>query len=399
MALLILPSLTRQEAESTGSQRPATGLATPGVITMLPTSGLATQPLQPASPVLQLQEQHGTATVGMQQQQPGSARATWQPQCTMTVSSRKLLATPVLQPTSPRAQVQQPDTLLAAQQQPGMPSSLAMQPASPREEHHQPASTSAPPQQSSSTLLETTSEEGSPCTSSTTSTPTGASPPRSGSVQGATPPPTPASIDSAPASSATSPRSSSPSLVPTLQQPSPTIIPSVVQPTVQRSGRYALAEDGTGVTDEDVMQRAMRRKAEINLDTAGTKHPSKSFTSFSNSRISSNLSTLGVSLGNTSDEISVSVDVLRQTELDRLTVVPNVSTGPETSVIVDDEEDDILDGQLLSAIIGNISEVDLEYSELSSVYDLKASARGSRSSAGKKSRRYCKSSKSKIVSQ
>jgi hypothetical protein len=68
-------------------------------------------------------------------------------------------------------------------------------------------------------------------------------------------------------------------------------------------------------------------------------------------------------------------------------------------MIDEDEEDDIIDGQLLSAIIGNISEVDLEHSELSSVYDLKASARGSRSSAGKKSRRYSKSSKSKIVSQ
>jgi hypothetical protein len=53
------------------------------------------------------------------------------------------------------------------------------------------------------------------------------------------------------------------------------------------------------------MQRAMRRKAEKNLDTAGMKQPSKSFTSFSDSRISSNLSSLGVSLGTTSDEISV----------------------------------------------------------------------------------------------
>jgi hypothetical protein len=147
------------------------------------------------------------------------------------------------------------------------------------------------------------------------------------------------------------------------------------------------------------MQRAMRRKAEKNLDTAGMKQPSKSFTSFSNSRISSNLSSLGVSLGTTSDEISVSANVLRQTELDRLTVVPNDSTVLESSVIDDDEEDDILDGQLLSAIIGNISEVDLEHSELSSVYDLNASTRGSRSSAGKKSRRYSKGSKSKIVSR
>jgi hypothetical protein len=145
------------------------------------------------------------------------------------------------------------------------------------------------------------------------------------------------------------------------------------------------------------MQRAMRRKADMNLDTAGIKQPPKSFVSFSDTRISSNLSSLGVSLGSRSDEISVSANVLRQTELDRLTVVPNVSTGPETAIIDDDDDDDILDGQILSAIIGNISEVDLEHAELSS--DLQASERGSRSSAGKKSRRYGKNSKSKIVSR
>jgi hypothetical protein len=83
----------------------------------------------------------------------------------------------------------------------------------------------------------------------------------------------------------------------------------------------------------------------------------------------------------------------------RLTVVPNDSTGLETTVVDDHEEDDILDGQLLSAIIGNITVVDLEHSELSSLHDLKAYARGSRSSAGKKSRRYSKNTKSKIVSR
>jgi hypothetical protein len=143
------------------------------------------------------------------------------------------------------------------------------------------------------------------------------------------------------------------------------------------------------------MQRAMRRKAEKNLDTAGTRQTSKSFTSFSDSRISSNLISLGVSLGTRPDEVSVSANVLRQTELDRLTVVPNDSTGLETPVDDDDGADDILDGQLLSSIIGSLTEVDLEHSELSSIYDLKASARGSRSSAGKKSRTYGKNTKSK----
>nr|XP_051203681.1 uncharacterized protein LOC127317199 [Lolium perenne] len=59
----------------------------------------------------------------------------------------------------------------------------------------------------------------------------------------------------------------SPSPSPTLQRPPPP--PPVVQPTVRRSGRHTVAEDGSGATDEDVMQRAMRRKAEMNLDNTG----------------------------------------------------------------------------------------------------------------------------------
>jgi hypothetical protein len=61
--------------------------------------------------------------------------------------------------------------------------------------------------------------------------------------------------------------------------------------------------DGAGPTDEDAMQRAMRCKAEKNLDTAGNKQPSKSFNSFSDTRISSNLSSIGVNMGSRSDEI------------------------------------------------------------------------------------------------
>jgi hypothetical protein len=181
--------------------------------------------------------------------------------------------------------------------------------------------------------------------------------------------------------------------------PPPTIPPLVAQPPVRRSGRFATTEDGVEATDEDVMQRAMRRKAEKNLDTAGTRFSSKSFTSFSDSRISSNLSSVGISLGRGSDEILASAHVLRQTELDRLTVAPNGSTELATSTVDDDEDDGILDGHLLSALVGSVTEVDLDHSELSSVYDLSASERGSRSSAGKKSRRYGKKSKSKIVSR
>jgi hypothetical protein len=104
-------------------------------------------------------------------------------------------------------------------------------------------------------------------------------------------------------------------------------------------------------------------------------------------------------LGRGSDEILASAHVLRQTELDRLTVAPNGSTELATSTVDDDEDDGILNGHLLSALVGSVTEVDLDHSELSSVYDLSASERGSRSSAGKKSRRYGKKSKSKIVSR
>jgi hypothetical protein len=59
---------------------------------------------------------------------------------------------------------------------------------------------------------------------------------------------------------------------PTLQvstpPPSPTILAfkaKFITPT-RRSGRYGAAVDGASVTDEDSLQRAMRRKAELNLE-------------------------------------------------------------------------------------------------------------------------------------
>ncbi|XP_051186755.1 uncharacterized protein [Lolium perenne] len=88
-------------------------------------------------------------------------------------------------------------------------------------------------------------------------------------IQGATSPSTPVSMTSSPSPARSPPPSTSPSPVSTLQQPPPTVPPPVVQPTVRRSGRYALAADGARATDEDVMQRAMWRKAEKNLHTAG----------------------------------------------------------------------------------------------------------------------------------
>jgi hypothetical protein len=93
-----------------------------------------------------------------------------------------------------------------------------------------------------------------------------------------------------------------------------------------------------------MMQKFMHRKAVKNLDTAGTKKSYTSFTDFSYSRISSNLSSVGVSLGRHSNDISVLANFLRHLEHDHLTVIPKVSTGLETPILGKDETDVISDG-------------------------------------------------------
>jgi hypothetical protein len=144
----------------------------------------------------------------------------------------------------------------------------------------------------------------------------------------------------------------------------------------------------------------MHRKAAMNIDSEGTKCSSSSFINYSNSRISTNLSSIGISLGRNPIDILVSANVLRHLEHERLTVSPKVSTGLETPIFDEEEVDVILDGRLLSALVGSISEVDLEQSGLDSFYDLKASRRNSNSSTEKrKNRRNVVSSKSKIVSR
>ncbi|KAK1683369.1 hypothetical protein QYE76_044217 [Lolium multiflorum] len=84
-------------------------------------------------------------------------------------------------------------------------------------------------------------------------------------------------------SSPASPRSSM--LVPSSVEmpparPQPTRPPPAHQPMIRRSGRHALAEDGAGATDEDMMQKAMRRKAAMNLDTSDHGAPSINFNQF-----------------------------------------------------------------------------------------------------------------------
>jgi hypothetical protein len=110
-----------------------------------------------------------------------------------------------------------------------------------------------------------------------------------------------------------------------------------------------------------MMQKAMRLKAAKNLDPAGTKSSSSSFISYSNAKISSNLGSVGVSLGRCPDDMSLSANVLRHLEHERLTTSPKASTRLETPIMEEDEADVNSDGRLLSALVGGILEVDLAF--------------------------------------
>jgi hypothetical protein len=144
--------------------------------------------------------------------------------------------------------------------------------------------------------------------------------------------------------------------------------------------------DGASLIDEDSLVKAMRHKAAHNLDSSGTSAPSrsKSFLSFTSTLLSSKLNSVGVKLGNNDNEIFVSTNVLRGMEFDRLTVIPKALTLSDTSYLDDEEANAISDGQLLSHLVGEVSEVGLDEDRLSSLFELKASGRKSKSNSNKK---------------
>jgi hypothetical protein len=163
--------------------------------------------------------------------------------------------------------------------------------------------------------------------------------------------------------------------------------------------------DGCEATDEDSLAKAMRRKAASNLDTSGNKVSNgKSFLAFSTPHISAKLNNVGVSLGNTFDLVSVSAKALKHMEFDRIKCTPVSKSKSDTSHTSDDDDDAyaISDGQLLSHIVGEVSEVGLDDAMLGSCYELKATERKSRASSFKKSawpNKKAKLSKSNNVSK
>ena len=84
-------------------------------------------------------------------------------------------------------------------------------------------------------------------------------------------------------------------------------------------------------------------------------------------------------------------------EFDHLTVIPKASTMSNTTHLDDEDANSTTDGQLLSHLVGEVSEVGLDVD--SPLYELKAYGRKSKSSSNKRFRKRSKVSKSPIVSQ
>jgi hypothetical protein len=114
------------------------------------------------------------------------------------------------------------------------------------------------------------------------------------------------------------------------------------------------------------------------------------------------LSNVGIKLGFNEKDILVSSNVLRRMEVDRLTVTPKVSTLSHTTYVDEEEAIAQTDGQLLSQLIGEVSDVILDEARLSLLYEQKAYGRKSGSCSkkkGKKPMKRAKVSPSAIVSR
>ena len=152
------------------------------------------------------------------------------------------------------------------------------------------------------------------------------------------------------------------------------------------------------------MMKAMKRKAELNMDKSGMITPPKSFLNISGSSIMANLSSVGFYLGSSVENFSMLTNALRRLEYDRLTVTPKVLCKSDTTNLDEEELNDTIDVQLLSHLVGDVAEGGLDEAVLSSLYDLKAADRKSKADSNKKKknktpRKKAKFSTSPIVSQ
>jgi hypothetical protein len=86
-------------------------------------------------------------------------------------------------------------------------------------------------------------------------------------------------------------------------------------------------------------------------------------------------------------------------EYDRLTVCPKLHNIVENTELDEEEAIATMDGQLLSSLVGVVSEIDLNETMPGSLYDMCASGRKSKSISSSRASKRGRVPKTKIVSQ
>ena len=166
---------------------------------------------------------------------------------------------------------------------------------------------------------------------------------------------------------------------------------SVLVDGKRRSARsnYSYTADGIPAADEHVLERAKRRTARWNLDSpAGTSSPGNisSTLKFPVDNCVANLKSIGISMGSSSKEINVSLNALKRIEVDKVTVQPKNKRMDTILNPFDlsDEEEPENENRLLSHLIKDITDVDLDDLDLGMrICDLKVTGRKSKSTSKK----------------
>jgi hypothetical protein len=102
------------------------------------------------------------------------------------------------------------------------------------------------------------------------------------------------------------------------------------------------------------------------------------------------MKSVGVSLGKNEKEIMVSTNALKYIEFDHVKVTPKFPSKSNTTHLDEEELHARVEGQLLSHLVGEVSEVGLDEAMLSFMHDVKASSWKSKSNSVKNNKRPCK---------
>jgi len=131
---------------------------------------------------------------------------------------------------------------------------------------------------------------------------------------------------------------------------------------------YSYSADGISAADELVMDKATRRAAERILDSSVAtpqKGPNKPKNTGKSpiDTCTSNLNSIGISMGSTPKTIKVFYNALKHIEIDKIKVQPKAGragSGEVNPFSLSDGEDSEDDSSLLSRLVKDITNVDLD---------------------------------------